>query len=470
MFRPLVLPLLAAVTSVAVAQETYWIANRASNDIMEVTPWGSVLQRIAMGTSLRSAHVAPDGKIWVVRFIQGTLDIVDPVTSTITPVTSTLGSPYFIAFDNQGTAWVSGGTGVQNFAANGTLIQAYPLTATAPLGITIDASGNKWIAHRATPASVSRIDPSGAVVNFPLPGVTTQPTALVADFRGLFNPSHIWIVGDGAGELVEVDDQGNLLNIYPTGLTSVGSVTFDLAGNIWVGSFGGGAVAQIDRTTGATLSAYTLSPSVLGLNFDSYGRLWATARVTFSGVGPPCEVRRVDPASGVIEVPGVLQSGAFAAAGTQSPISTPYQYSLVVAPIGDLDGDGDANFAEIQNGTSPTDPASNGNCHIDSRGAASVGSTPVFDVKAGAGTFWLFALSFGLVPVGSGYTNPAFTGELRLDPALALPVTLSGVGNASLPLAIPLDPAFAGLQFFTQGFRVGAGGQAFTNIGGLLIW
>src|SRR5690606_3396793 len=107
--RLLTIALTLLATSTLVAQERgYWIANRASSDIMEVSPWGSVLQRIDMGTNLRSAHVAPDGKVWVVRFIQTTLDIVDPTTGSITNTTSTLGSPYDIAFDAQGEAWVSG--------------------------------------------------------------------------------------------------------------------------------------------------------------------------------------------------------------------------------------------------------------------------------------------------------------------------------------------------------------------------
>ncbi|MDO8349025.1 MAG: hypothetical protein Q7T30_02225, partial [Planctomycetota bacterium] len=190
MHLPHCIAVLALATLPTFAQESYWIANRASSDIMKISAWGSVLARIAMPTTLRSAHVAPDGKVWVVRFIQGTFDIVDPVANTITPVPSTLGSPYSIAFDAQGNGWVSGGTGVQQFTPNGTPIQAFPLTATSPLGITIDGAGNKWIAHLSR--SVTRIDPTGAVTNFTMPGVTVSPTAIIADYRGILAPSHLW--------------------------------------------------------------------------------------------------------------------------------------------------------------------------------------------------------------------------------------------------------------------------------------
>lgn len=266
---------LLALPASLVCQETYWIANRASNDLMQVTAWGSVLRRVDMGTSLRSAHTAPDGKVWVVRFIQSTFDIYDPATNTITPVPFSLGSPYFIAFDNQGTAWVSGGSGVEQYAANGTSIQAIPLAVTAPLGICVDTMGNKWIAHRTTPPSVSRIDPSNNVTNFPLVGTASGflPVGITADFRGFVQPSHIWVTGDSASNLVELDDQGNTLNAYTLPGSNFGSPVFDLNGDIWVGSFGNGQLLQVDETNGNVLATYAFAPSINGLAVDSFERL-----------------------------------------------------------------------------------------------------------------------------------------------------------------------------------------------------
>ena len=463
---------LALATLPALAQEGYWVANRATSDIMKISPWGSVLTRIATPTTLRGLTVAPDGKIWVVRFIQGTFDIVDPTTNppTITPVPSQLGSPYEIAFDAQGDAWISGGTGVQRFSANGTFIQSFPLTAAAPLGITVDSVGNKWIAHRTSPASVSRIDPTGVVTNFPLLGVTTQPTKIIADYRGFLAPSHMWVVGDGTAQLVEIDDQGTLLNTYLLPATSVGSVCFDKNGDIWVGSFGNGALLRIDRTNGAVLGTHSVPPNILGLSCDSYGRILAVARVTFSGVGPPCEVRRIDPATGTVEVPTLLQQGAFIATGTQWPVSTPFQYAMVVSQLGDMDNDGDVNYLEILNGTSPIDALSGSLCRVNTTGITSIGSTGSFDVQTGLGNFWLLTFSFGLVAPGTGISLPGFGGELLLDPVLGLGATVSGVGSNSVLLAIPNDPTYQGMEIFTQGFVVGGTSVQFTNVSGIKFW
>lgn len=463
--------LTTALATTAVAQETYWIANRASQDIMEVSPWGSVLRRIPMNTALRSAHVAPDGKVWVVRFIQGTFDIVDPHTGTITPITAPA-SPFDVAFDDQGTAWMTMGSLVVNYDTNGVQIQSYTLPLANALGITIDTGGNKWIAHRSSPASVSRIDPTGVIANFPLVGASSTflPVRAVADFRGLLQPSHIWVVGDGPSHLVELDDSGATLNVYLPPATGLANLAVAPDGNLWTGNTGG-TLLEIDEANGSVLSTYQQIPSsVLGIAFDPAGNLWVTQRLTFSGVGPPCEVRRINRTNGAIEVPGVLQFGGFSSVGTQSALSTPYMYSLVAAPFTDLDNDGDVNFSEVQNGTSPTDPLSNIYFHAKTGGVTSVGSTPSIDVATGPSTFWMMTFAFGRVPVGSGYTNPAFVGEFGLDPALVLPVTFSGVGSSSRPFAIPNDPSFQGIQFFMQGFHAGPPALSFTNISGLLIW
>src|SRR5688572_33354787 len=89
----------------ALAQESFWIANRASSDIMRVSSWGSVLERVPTPTTLRSSTTAPDGKVWIVRFIQATFDIYDPATATMTPVPLPSGSAYQIAFDAAGHGW-----------------------------------------------------------------------------------------------------------------------------------------------------------------------------------------------------------------------------------------------------------------------------------------------------------------------------------------------------------------------------
>lgn len=461
----------AALTAIpALSQSSYWIANRASLDIMRVSEWGSVLERVATPTTLRTCVRAPDGKVWIVRFTGAILDIYDPATQTFTTTTLGTGSGSNIAFDAAGTAWATNnGTLLTNFDANGVVLQTITLPVTAGQGVTIDAFGNKWVAHRATPASVTRVDPNGVVTNFPITGVTTLlPIGIVADYRGIAQPSRIWVTGDSATQLVEIDGAtGATLNVYTMPFASVAyPPTFDRNGNIWVSSFGNGNIVKIDPTNGSILTTLTLTPSNNAITTDNLGRIRTTSRITFSGVGPPCEVRRIDAATGTLEIPTKLQFGAFSSTGTQGALSTQWQYCLVVNPTGDLDGDGDANFTEVMAGTSPTDPGSNSGFAIESFGSTLNGSTANFQVSAQPTQLWVVAFSLGLSPATP---IPGFGGNLLVDPAQVIS-TASGIGATNLPIAIPADPALAGFQFFAQGVTFNGAGFDFRNVSGMLIW
>lgn len=450
--------------SFAVAQDSYWIANRGSSDIMRVSSWGSVLERVATPTTLRSCTTAPDGKVWIVRFIQPTFDIYDPASGTLTSIPSPGGSPYQIAFDAGGHAWISnGGTSVHEFDAGGNFVQTVALTVGSALGITVDADGNKWVAHRVSPASVSRIDPAGVPTNFPIVGTATMlPVTIMADYRGLFTSSRIWVVGDSSSDLAELDVNGTTIGVYPQPATSIGSLAFDANGDIWVGSYGSGALLQVDAATGNNLNTYSIPPSINGMTVDHYGRLLVTARLAT----PPCELRRIDPATGTVEIPAKLTFGGFNASLTQSAASTAWQYSWVVDPFGDLDGDGEVNWSEVTAGTSPVDAASTSSFRVESFGVTMNGSTPTFEVASPAAQLWLVAYSVALITPSP---IPGFGGLLGIDPA-GVVLTAAGLGSASLPFAIPTNPAFAGVEFYSQGVTFDGVGFNFQNISGMRIW
>jgi len=481
------LPLIPIVlSSILPAQGSSWIANRATNNIMEVDDCGIVVRAIDMGTSLRSAHQAPDGKVWVVRFIQGQFDIVDPATTppTITTITASLGNPYSIAFDAAGTAWVTGGTGVEQFSANGAPLQAVTLPTAAPLGITVDVDQNIWIAHRVNPGVISRIDgTTGAITSIPVPSAAMQPVSIVSDFRGLFTSSHIWVVGDSSNDLVEYDAAGTWLRTIPLPGGGLGNPVTDInaagtsVANVWVGSYQTGDLHQVDVASGAVTTT-VFGPSINGLALDHYGRLRLSQRITFSPPGPPCQCLRVDPANpGIVEHPGLLevfQGGVLVSSGgTQSALATMTHFATVVDPFGDLDNDSVPNIIEIQNGSSPTDPWSVGAPSIVARGVTQLSGAASLDVRAASGALWIVGLSEGLVAPGSGITQPGWANEMLLDPLQVDPGVFQGIGSQVVPVTIPNVPAIQGLTFFAQGIHIppaGAGSIAFTNVTCFDIW
>lgn len=459
------LPLLLAAT--AMAQETYWVPNRFTNDMHEVTAYGHVVRSVPLSVSPRGVHTAPNGKLWIVPF-SGAMVVYDPVTNTQSNVSFSLGSAYEVAFDAQGHAWVSGGTGVEEFDATGTSIATYPLPAGAPLGITIDSQGNKWVAHRVgPPGSVSRIDgTTGAISNHPLPaGSLILPTKVYADFRGILQQSHIWVIGDnrGAGELVEFDSAGTLLNTYVLGLGSTfafGSICEDLQGRLYVGNFSNGNVHQVDRATGTILQTFAAGGPVLGLATDGFNGVWATVR-TANAATPPSFVKRLNTLSGAIEVQATIGGGSSWA------MSTRWQYAMVVAPFGDVDGDGALNFAEPLNGDSPFDAYSLGGQTFKTRGVTQIANTCTLEFVGNTGFFFTFA--GGIVPPASGVVIPGIGNKVLLDTTTLYPGSSFVFGPVSIPLTIPNNPAYTGSVVHMQAMAAGAI-LAFTNVTGIKLW
>ncbi|MFT7535460.1 MAG: streptogramin lyase [Hyphomicrobiaceae bacterium] len=477
MLKSLVIALSLAATTLPslAAQDSYWIAHRNSNDVMEVSAWGTVLRRIPTGAGMRSAHQAPDGKIWFVRFSTNFVDILDPATNVITPI-PTAGTPYDLAFDAAGHAWVVvGNSSVVELDAAGSVVQTLTGVGIALRGMTIDSLGNKWFADYAaftTPQipSLSRIDGiTGAISTVPLPGVTVRPVRPVADYRGLSQPSHIWVTGDATqsqGQLIELDPSGAVINIYLLPTAQVGGTgpVVDNSGSIWTGDFLTGNVYKTDPTNGIT-TTYSHPPRSNGLAVDSVGRIWSTARVSlFSGVGAPCEVNRINPTTGALELPTVLELGGNGAYGSQTAIATAHHYSLVVAPFGDIDGDGDVNWAEVQAGTSPTDASSDSVFSMYTAGTTAIGNTPTVEITSSA--LWIVGYADGVIPPTP---VPGFSGNLLINPGLLI-TTATGMGSSSTPLAIPNSPALQGFEVFLQGVILAGGVIEFRNLSGLRIW
>ncbi len=447
------------------AQDTLWVANRNSNTLSRLQPWGLSAQTVSTATSLRRMVQAPDGKLWVIRFIQTSFDIYNADGTLFTTVLNPSGSAYDVAFDKFGHAWVTGGTQAHEYDANGVLVNSYVLGAAAPLGISIDMDGNKWIAHRVSPGKLTKIDTLGVVSPpFNVNATAMQPVVVLADYRGVGVSSHIWVIGDSSGLVAEFDVTGTQLNTYSSTLTSISAMAQDpISTDLFIGSFGSGLIARM-TTAGVVTGTINNAPSCLGLNFDSFGRLWSTTRLASPALS---EMRRWDINTNTLEM--VTPVGL----GTQSPISTRHDYALIVDPLGDADGDGTPNNAEILLGTSPWDAQSTPFASINTTGQTASNAT--FNIATVAPFGSSTAIAASGLSINPGIPFGGISGSLLLDPvALFLdPITGSPIlftvsGPGSIPLTIP--PAVGGLSLFIQALTIDTGGAQFTNLTGLFVY
>ena len=201
------------------------------------------------------------------------------------PGGTTLKTPYGIAIDASGNAWVTNesGTTVTEFGPQGTVL-ATP-TATnlfGAQGVAVDRSGNVWVANTAGNSVVKYTITAGAVsaTNSYTSGVNA-PSAIAIDSAGNaffanFNGNSVAEITAGGGTGGPFTGSGNI--------TVPSAVAVDAAGNVYATS-GQGTVVKLSNA-GAYLSSASDSAlqGPVGLAVDSGGHIFATGSTTGASV------------------------------------------------------------------------------------------------------------------------------------------------------------------------------------------
>lgn len=449
--------------------DVYWQANRKSKDVTKLSACGEVLLTVDLSSNipsgqtssaeLRSAHMAPDGMVWVVNFIRPYLTMMDSDGKNIVNIpTNGGGNPYSMVFDKQGNAYVSSpgsASVVEVFDKTGKYLRSHAVGGT-PLGITSDSDGNVWVSHRLTaPSKVTKIDLStspATLTDYPLPGsTTTLGGQIVAGYNGLLKKSDIFVCGDRSSELVHLNTAGTVVNVatLDPSSTTVGSLTIDANNNVWAGNYRNGSIYKYDPVAKTAITALTTAPNCLGLAIDSRGRLLATVRVDFTGP-PPSEVRRININTNTVEQISVVGNGAGSAA------SSGFHRALVLDPFGDADGDGNANFSEVTGYTAPFDSQSNGANNLVAVGSHALGSMLDIEVRGTAGSKAVLAIA--LQKASPRLCVPGWKGCIDLDLTTLVPALFSYTVPGKLSVTIPNNAVLKGTPVYLQaGYDHGAG-------------
>jgi streptogramin lyase len=232
----------------------------------------------------------------------------------------TFASPYGIALDGVGNAWITneGGTSVTELSSTGSLVT----TATAnnlygPQGIAVDPGGNIWIANTAGNSVLKFVIGNGLVVSTTAytAGITA-PTAIAMDSQG-----NAFVANFNGNSVAKLSNSGAAAAGSP--FTASGAITLpsgialDTGGNVLVTSSNGSVVKLgNDGTYIATDTDSTLQ-GPLGVALDANNRVFLTGSTTgatvsgavseFSAAGAPSPVSPVQ--SGVGSPFGVATDG-----------------------------------------------------------------------------------------------------------------------------------------------------------------
>ena len=186
-----------------------------------------------------------------------------------------------VAIDATGRAWIANTAGNSVVVLNGDGSLAGNYTAggiDGPVSIAMDSAGDAWVAN-FTGNSVTVLNGSGTPIDSsPLTagGVLSLPTAVAIDSSG-----NTWIANTGTQALEKFTNSGALLsstgNGYSDGnLLEPLSVAFDGSGNAWIADYGLNAVDSL-TPAGASSTQPVLGYSVpRGVALDGAGVIWAT--------------------------------------------------------------------------------------------------------------------------------------------------------------------------------------------------
>jgi sugar lactone lactonase YvrE len=201
-----------------------------------------------------------------------------------------LATPYGIALDAAGNAWVTNETGttVTELSATGNSIATPTATGLAGAqGIAVDRNGNVWVANTAGNSVVKFTLTSGSVTgtNSYTAGGITAPSAIALDsggnaFVANFNGNSVTGLSSAGVALGGSPFTGNNNNItVPSG------IAVSPTGTVYVTS-GNGSIVNLSNAGAfvATLNDGTLQGQV-GVAVDGSGRILATGFTTGTSIG-----------------------------------------------------------------------------------------------------------------------------------------------------------------------------------------
>jgi sugar lactone lactonase YvrE len=235
-------------------------------------------------------------------------------------------SPFVIAFDTSGGAWVTNNAvgslpdNVTKLTSSGTLVSGFPIEGpelSGPVGIAIDSSGNAWVAN-SNNDTIAKFDNSGTLLSGS--GYTSSgfvsPAYVAVDVSG-----SVWITGFLSSSLLKLAANGTVLSGTGSGYTGGGlnipdGIAVDGSGDIWatnVGAFPStiskfaNAGTPISGSSGYAIGAQGYAQII---SIDGAGTAWSATCDANCGQPGPGAVVRIG-ANGTVLTPpsGYLNAG-----------------------------------------------------------------------------------------------------------------------------------------------------------------
>lgn len=254
------------------ATDHVWIANRYSNNVVELSSDGEILNTVAVGARPHGLKIDRGNteNIWVQNTASNDVTALTPDGSVIGTFSTGGTEPQHAQFDPGGNIWVTnqGSNTVAELDASGAIVQQVNVGQN-PHAIARDSDGNFWIGNYSS-GNITVLDASGGVVTT-IDGVGYQPSGNAIDLD-----QNLWQSVQSVNQVVQFAAAPGFNQIAnpPVGIAPRG-VTIDNVGDVFVANQRTNDVYKLDKS-GSLLARYRVGACPENMAIDSKGNLWVT--------------------------------------------------------------------------------------------------------------------------------------------------------------------------------------------------
>ncbi len=255
---------------------------------------GAVYTIPTLNADATALTLGPDGNIWFVESGSDKIGMVTPLGAiTEYPISNATGTDAPVDLNSPGapagvvatpTSITVGADGSLWFTENSAdaigrldpttgAITQYPTPGLSPNSIALGPDGAIWFTDNSYYSTVDRLNADGTVAKYPLPEDFADPTGLIAGPDGA-----LWFAESGNNAIGEITTGGQVTEIPIQGnFSSPQALAFDSAGNIWVTGYGGGLARITPQGLTTIVSLHPPSDiSTTGIIKGPDGAIWFT--------------------------------------------------------------------------------------------------------------------------------------------------------------------------------------------------
>lgn len=258
-----------------------WVGNAGNGTLIGYTNTGNTFSGPFTGLSSPSAMAFDrNDYLWIANF--GNSSVAEFNTSNGSFIssgyTSQITTPFAIAMDASGNAWVGNASTVTELSSSGVASGASPISVggvTSPGGIAIDGSSNVWVSNYPT-GNVAELNSTGGAITGS--GGYTAGGASSSNTIAIDGGGNVWVADRAVNRLSELTSAG--AGITPSTGYQGGSLNapkllaIDGSGNVWVSNGNATTTGSISTTLSEFVGAAvpTIQPLALALQYGQIGK------------------------------------------------------------------------------------------------------------------------------------------------------------------------------------------------------